>query len=80
MAASPPTSANPPEPPNEGALREALERAGWRHTRQRAEVFAYLRSVDTHPTAEQVFASVRPICGSPILNFRQQAAPSTRSS
>ena len=40
-------------------LRAALERAGWRHTRQRAEVFAYLRSVDSHPTAEQVFAAVR---------------------
>jgi Fe2+ or Zn2+ uptake regulation protein len=40
-------------------LRRALEQAGWRCTRQRAAVFAYLRSVDTHPTAEQVFAAVR---------------------
>ena len=40
-------------------LRSALERAGWRHTRQRAEVFACLRAVDCHPTAEQVFAAVR---------------------
>lgn len=40
-------------------LRQALERAGWRHTRQRAEVFAYLRAVYSHPTAEQVFAAVR---------------------
>jgi Fur family peroxide stress response transcriptional regulator len=43
----------------EAVLRLALERAGWRYTRQRAEVFAYLRSVDSHPTAEQVFAAVR---------------------
>jgi Fe2+ or Zn2+ uptake regulation protein len=40
-------------------LRHALEKAGWRFTRQRAEVFAYLRAVDTHPTAEQVFVAVR---------------------
>jgi Fe2+ or Zn2+ uptake regulation protein len=40
-------------------LRLALEQAGWRHTRQRAEVFAYLHAVGTHPTAEQVFAAVR---------------------
>jgi Fe2+ or Zn2+ uptake regulation protein len=40
-------------------LRHALERAGWRFTRQRAAVFNYLRSVDTHPTAEQVYSAVR---------------------
>jgi Fe2+ or Zn2+ uptake regulation protein len=40
-------------------LRQALERAGWRFTRQRAAVFAYLRAVDCHPTAEQVFAATR---------------------
>jgi Fe2+ or Zn2+ uptake regulation protein len=40
-------------------LRRALEQAGWRCTRQRAEVFKYLRAVDTHPTAEQVFSAVR---------------------
>jgi Fur family peroxide stress response transcriptional regulator len=43
----------------ENDLRSALERSGWRYTRQRAEVFAYLRSIDSHPTAEQVFAAVR---------------------
>jgi Fe2+ or Zn2+ uptake regulation protein len=44
----------------EGAqLRQALEKAGWRCTQQRAAVYAYLRSVDCHPTAEQVFAAVR---------------------
>ena len=40
-------------------LRQALERAGLRFTRQRAAVFAYLRSVDNHPTAEEVYADVR---------------------
>jgi Fe2+ or Zn2+ uptake regulation protein len=40
-------------------LREALEKAGWRFTRQRAAVFDYLRKVDSHPTAEEVFAAVR---------------------
>src|SRR5271154_6806087 len=40
-------------------LRRALEQAGWRFTRQRAAVFAYLRGVESHPTAEQVFAAVR---------------------
>lgn len=47
-------------PPTEIAdLRDALDKAGWRYTRQRAEVFSHLRSVDSHPTAEQVYASVR---------------------
>jgi Fe2+ or Zn2+ uptake regulation protein len=45
---------------DEAELRKALEKAGWRMTRQRAEVFAYLRSVEHHPTAEQVFKGVRP--------------------
>lgn len=45
--------------PDETALRLALEQAGWRYTRQRAEVFAYLRATTCHPTAEQVFAAVR---------------------
>lgn len=40
-------------------LRRALEAAGWRFTRQRAAVFAYLHAADGHPTAEQVFAAVR---------------------
>src|SRR5215212_8512620 len=46
-------------PPGEEGLRQALEQAGWRFTRQRSEVFSYLRSVEAHPTAEQVFAAVR---------------------
>jgi Fe2+ or Zn2+ uptake regulation protein len=41
-------------------LRQALEKAGWRMTRQRAAVFDFLRSVESHPTAEQVFNAVRP--------------------
>jgi Fe2+ or Zn2+ uptake regulation protein len=44
---------------DESALRSALERAGWRYTRQRAEVFAHLRASTSHPTAEQVFVAVR---------------------
>jgi Fe2+ or Zn2+ uptake regulation protein len=40
-------------------LRQALVRAGWRFTRQRAAVFEYLRSVDSHPTAEEVYSAVR---------------------
>src|SRR5437762_9202985 len=46
-------------PLSEDELRRALEQSGWRYTRQRAAVFAYLRAVTTHPTAEQVFAAVR---------------------
>src|SRR5437660_149446 len=40
-------------------LREALEKAGWRFTRQRAAVYAFLHSAEAHPTAEQVFQAVR---------------------
>jgi Fe2+ or Zn2+ uptake regulation protein len=47
------------EKTEEPTLREALARAGWRYTRQREAVFAYLRSVDCHPTADQVYAAVR---------------------
>jgi Fe2+ or Zn2+ uptake regulation protein len=43
----------------EEALRRTLESAGWRYTRQRAAVYAYLCGTDCHPTAEQVFAAVR---------------------
>jgi Fur family transcriptional regulator, peroxide stress response regulator len=43
----------------EERLRDALERAGARCTRQRAAVFAYLVSVTSHPTAEQVYKAVR---------------------
>jgi Fe2+ or Zn2+ uptake regulation protein len=40
-------------------LRQALEKAGWRFTRQREAVYNYLCSVDCHPTAEQVYTAVR---------------------
>src|SRR5439155_4739255 len=43
----------------EAELRHALEKAGWRFTRQRSAVFSYLRSVDLHPTADQVYSAVR---------------------
>src|ERR1700754_548827 len=54
-----PSSQARPESLGADELRLALEGAGWRYTRQRAEVFASLRSVESHPTAEQVFAAVR---------------------
>jgi Fur family peroxide stress response transcriptional regulator len=40
-------------------LRDALDKAGWRFTRQRSAVFDYLRAVDCHPTAEVVYLAVR---------------------
>jgi Fe2+ or Zn2+ uptake regulation protein len=40
-------------------LRGALERAGWRYTRQRVAVFEYLASAKSHPTAEEVYLAVR---------------------
>jgi Fur family peroxide stress response transcriptional regulator len=43
----------------EEELRQALERGGWRLTRQRSAVYDFLCSVESHPTAEQVFAAVR---------------------
>jgi Fur family transcriptional regulator, peroxide stress response regulator len=48
-----------PHDPGDLELRQALEQAGWRFTRQRAAVFAFLRRVQSHPTAEQVFSAVR---------------------
>jgi Fe2+ or Zn2+ uptake regulation protein len=49
-------------PPDEASrLRKALERAGCRFTRQRAAVYNYLRSVHSHPTAEEVYSAVRPV-------------------
>jgi Fe2+ or Zn2+ uptake regulation protein len=46
-------------PASDDELRQALDNAGRRYTKQRAAVFTFLRSVHTHPTAEQVFAAVR---------------------
>jgi Fe2+ or Zn2+ uptake regulation protein len=45
--------------PEAAHLRHALEEAGWRFTRQRAAVYDYLRSVERHPTAEEVYLAVR---------------------
>jgi Fur family peroxide stress response transcriptional regulator len=42
------------------AIRNALEKAGWRCTRQRAAVYDYVSAGESHPTAEEVFAAVRP--------------------
>jgi len=43
----------------ETIVRRALEEAGCRYTRQRAAVFAFLESVETHPTVEEVYRAVR---------------------
>ena len=43
----------------EAVLREALEANGQRFTEQRAAVYRYLASTDTHPTADEVFTAVR---------------------
>jgi len=40
-------------------LREALEANGQRFTDQRAAVYRYLIGTDSHPTADEVFTSVR---------------------
>jgi Fur family transcriptional regulator, peroxide stress response regulator len=40
-------------------VRRALEDAGCRYTAQRGEVFRYLESVESHPTAEEVYRAVR---------------------
>ncbi len=43
----------------EEILRDALDANGQRFTEQRAAVFRYLVSTDTHPTADEVFVAVR---------------------
>lgn len=43
----------------DAVLREALEAHGHRFTEQRAAVYRYLASTDTHPTADEVFLAVR---------------------
>jgi Fe2+ or Zn2+ uptake regulation protein len=50
---------NSPTERGQTELRQALAEAGWRFTRQRQAVFAYLCSDPCHPTAEQVFEAVR---------------------
>ena len=43
----------------EPMLREALEANGQRYTDQRAAVYRFLLGTDAHPTADDVFTSVR---------------------
>ncbi|HEY0671985.1 MAG TPA: transcriptional repressor [Longimicrobiales bacterium] len=43
----------------ETMLREALEVNGQRYTEQRAAVYRYLLGTEAHPTADDVFTSVR---------------------
>lgn len=40
-------------------VRAALQKAGCRFTAQRGAVWSHLASVETHPTAEQVYRAVR---------------------
>jgi len=44
---------------SEQTVRQALASSGCRYTAQRAAVLNYLESVDTHPTAEDVYRAVR---------------------
>jgi Fur family transcriptional regulator, peroxide stress response regulator len=43
----------------EHMLRSALESSGQRYTEQRAAVYRYLLGTEAHPTADDVFTSVR---------------------
>ena len=43
----------------ERTLRNALSATGQRYTEQRAAVFRFLRSTESHPTADEVFFHVR---------------------
>ena len=43
----------------EALLREALEANGQRFTEQRSAVYRYLRQTEDHPSADDVFTSVR---------------------
>jgi Fur family peroxide stress response transcriptional regulator len=43
----------------EEELRAALEASGHRFTAQRAAVYSYLRRVESHPTADEIFTNVR---------------------
>lgn len=44
---------------NAALLRQRLQAEGCQFTQQRATVFDYLRRVDHHPTAENVFLAVK---------------------
>lgn len=43
----------------ESVLRDALESSGQRFTEQRAAVYRYLANTTAHPTADEVFTTVR---------------------
>ena len=49
---------SPPRDP-ESRLRDVLSASGQRYTEQRAAVYRHLCSVETHPTADDVFTAVR---------------------
>lgn len=53
------TAAMHPQSDSDALLREALEANGQRFTEQRAAVYRFLRSTDRHPSADDVFTSVR---------------------
>ncbi len=44
---------------SDDVLRDALEEHGHRFTEQRAAVYRFLSSTDMHPTADEVFLTVR---------------------
>lgn len=48
-----------PTDAHERVLRQALEESGQRYTEQRAAVFRFLAHTTVHPTADEVFLSVR---------------------
>lgn len=50
---------NHPEP--DSLLREALEANGQRFTEQRAAVYRFLRQTQAHPSADDVFTTVREV-------------------
>ncbi|MBW3552269.1 MAG: transcriptional repressor [Gemmatimonadetes bacterium] len=50
---------NQPAAEPETLLREALEANGQRFTEQRSAVYRYLRQTEDHPSADDVFTSVR---------------------
>ncbi|MEX2139651.1 MAG: transcriptional repressor [Pirellulales bacterium] len=52
-------TANRRPAPSLDDVRSALQSAGCRFTAQRGAVWSYLASVETHPTAEQVYHAVR---------------------
>lgn len=50
---------SPLDPRTEAMVRQALDEAGCRYTQQRGAVYSYLQGVESHPTVEEVYRSVR---------------------